>query len=107
MDGNSLVPLLCYHLPPPPLLQRLTGHLHNKRFPPYVINLDPAVHEVPFPANIGECLQSFSELANSTCIFFGFVFVPEQASSFLRFIPLFILMVPKFVSFLFTCILSV
>uniref|UniRef100_A0A674P4N8 Uncharacterized protein n=1 Tax=Takifugu rubripes TaxID=31033 RepID=A0A674P4N8_TAKRU len=22
--------------------------------PPYVINLDPAVHEVPFPANIGE-----------------------------------------------------
>uniref|UniRef100_A0A8C6RIS8 GPN-loop GTPase n=1 Tax=Nannospalax galili TaxID=1026970 RepID=A0A8C6RIS8_NANGA len=35
-------------------VQRLTGHLHNKGSPPYVINLDPAVHEVPFPANIGE-----------------------------------------------------
>uniref|UniRef100_D3Z3X7 GPN-loop GTPase n=1 Tax=Mus musculus TaxID=10090 RepID=D3Z3X7_MOUSE len=33
-------------------VQRLTGHLHNKGCPPYVINLDPAVHEVPFPANI-------------------------------------------------------
>ncbi|KAJ7991127.1 hypothetical protein DPEC_G00294030 [Dallia pectoralis] len=33
-------------------VQRLTGHLHTKNSPPYVINLDPAVHEVPFPANI-------------------------------------------------------
>ncbi|XP_029904102.1 GPN-loop GTPase 1 isoform X2 [Myripristis murdjan] len=33
-------------------VQRLTAHLHSKKFPPYVINLDPAVHEVPFPANI-------------------------------------------------------
>ncbi|XP_028729901.1 GPN-loop GTPase 1 [Peromyscus leucopus] len=33
-------------------VQRLTGHLHNRGSPPYVINLDPAVHEVPFPANI-------------------------------------------------------
>ncbi|XP_057618454.1 GPN-loop GTPase 1 [Chionomys nivalis] len=33
-------------------VQRLTGHLHSKGSPPYVINLDPAVHEVPFPANI-------------------------------------------------------
>ncbi|CAH6786950.1 Gpn1 [Phodopus roborovskii] len=33
-------------------VQRLTGHLHNRHSPPYVINLDPAVHEVPFPANI-------------------------------------------------------
>ncbi|KAK7795408.1 hypothetical protein U0070_002481 [Myodes glareolus] len=33
-------------------VQRLTGHLHNKGSPPYIINLDPAVHEVPFPANI-------------------------------------------------------
>ncbi|KAK0151290.1 GPN-loop GTPase 1 [Merluccius polli] len=32
--------------------QRLTAHLHTKKSPPYVINLDPAVHEVPFPANI-------------------------------------------------------
>ncbi|KAJ6661263.1 hypothetical protein lerEdw1_015400 [Lerista edwardsae] len=35
---------------PPP--QRLTSYLHSKNTPPYVINLDPAVHELPFPANI-------------------------------------------------------
>ncbi|KAK3095982.1 hypothetical protein FSP39_021622 [Pinctada imbricata] len=34
-------------------VQRLTAHLHAKKTPPYVINLDPAVHEVPYPANIG------------------------------------------------------
>ncbi|XP_075870683.1 GPN-loop GTPase 1 [Nelusetta ayraudi] len=33
-------------------VQRLTAHLHAATPPPYVINLDPAVHEVPFPANI-------------------------------------------------------
>jgi len=33
-------------------VQRLTAHLHMKKTPPYVINLDPAVLEVPFPANI-------------------------------------------------------
>ncbi|KFO20698.1 GPN-loop GTPase 1 [Fukomys damarensis] len=33
-------------------VHRLTGHLHTHSCPPYVINLDPAVHEVPFPANI-------------------------------------------------------
>ncbi|XP_042552710.1 GPN-loop GTPase 1 [Dipodomys spectabilis] len=33
-------------------VQRLTGHLHSQGSTPYVINLDPAVHEVPFPANI-------------------------------------------------------
>ncbi|XP_067883672.1 GPN-loop GTPase 1 isoform X1 [Heterodontus francisci] len=33
-------------------VQRLTSHLHSKRAPPYLINLDPAVHEIPFPANI-------------------------------------------------------
>uniref|UniRef100_A0A3Q0QXU7 GPN-loop GTPase n=1 Tax=Amphilophus citrinellus TaxID=61819 RepID=A0A3Q0QXU7_AMPCI len=35
-------------------VQRLTAHLHSLKAPPYVINLDPAVHEVPFPANIGK-----------------------------------------------------
>ncbi|KAL4223172.1 GPN-loop GTPase 1 [Mactra antiquata] len=34
------------------LVQRLIGHLHSCNTPPYVINLDPAVHEVPYPANI-------------------------------------------------------
>jgi hypothetical protein len=33
--------------------QRITAHLHARKKPPYVINLDPAVHEIPFPANIG------------------------------------------------------
>ncbi|MEQ2195657.1 GPN-loop GTPase 1, partial [Xenoophorus captivus] len=37
-------------------LQRLTAHLHSQNSAPYVINLDPAVHEVPFPANIGKVL---------------------------------------------------
>ncbi|XP_069786700.1 GPN-loop GTPase 1 isoform X2 [Narcine bancroftii] len=34
------------------LVQRLNGHLHTKGLPPYLINLDPAVHEIPVPANI-------------------------------------------------------
>ena len=35
------------------VFQRITAHLHARKKPPYVINLDPAVHEIPFPANIG------------------------------------------------------
>ncbi|PKK18110.1 GPN-loop GTPase 1, partial [Columba livia] len=31
---------------------RLAAQLHAQRCPPYVINLDPAVRELPFPANI-------------------------------------------------------
>jgi len=33
-------------------VQRLTSHLHSKGTPPYVVNLDPACREVPYPANI-------------------------------------------------------
>ena len=33
-------------------MQRLNSHLHAKKSPPYVINLDPAVLKVPFGANI-------------------------------------------------------
>jgi GTPase SAR1 family protein len=33
-------------------VQRLAAHLHARNVPPYVINLDPAVHSVPYPANI-------------------------------------------------------
>ncbi|KAL8736152.1 MAG: hypothetical protein Q9166_000307 [cf. Caloplaca sp. 2 TL-2023] len=33
-------------------MQRINSHLHTKRNPPYVINLDPAVHNVPFDSNI-------------------------------------------------------
>ena len=33
-------------------MQRINSHLHSKRDPPYVINLDPAVRNVPFESNI-------------------------------------------------------
>jgi GTPase SAR1 family protein len=33
-------------------VQRLTSDLYRGTVPPYVVNLDPAVREVPFPANI-------------------------------------------------------
>ena len=33
-------------------LQRINAHLHTKKSPPYVVNLDPAVYEIPYPANI-------------------------------------------------------
>ena len=33
-------------------MQRINSHLHSKKTPPYVINLDPAVHNVPFDSNI-------------------------------------------------------
>lgn len=34
------------------LVQRLTSDFYNKGKPPYVINLDPACHDVPYPATI-------------------------------------------------------
>ncbi|OAF62768.1 hypothetical protein VC83_01245 [Pseudogymnoascus destructans] len=33
-------------------MQRINAHLHQKKTPPYVINLDPAVRTVPFESNI-------------------------------------------------------
>ncbi|KAL9018344.1 MAG: hypothetical protein Q9185_004377 [Variospora sp. 1 TL-2023] len=33
-------------------MQRINSHLHTKKNPPYVINLDPAVRSVPFDSNI-------------------------------------------------------
>merc|ERR1712096_359865 len=33
-------------------VQRLTADLHTRGRPPYVVNLDPACREVPYPANI-------------------------------------------------------
>ncbi|XP_062501715.1 GPN-loop GTPase 1-like [Corticium candelabrum] len=33
-------------------VQRINAHLHAQKMQPYVINLDPACYEVPFPANI-------------------------------------------------------
>lgn len=56
------------------LYQRLTAYLHSKKTPPYVINLDPAVHEVPFPANIGASLFPCPYYPSKTVL----VLVPEQ-----------------------------
>ncbi|CAF0819749.1 unnamed protein product [Brachionus calyciflorus] len=33
-------------------VQRLNSHLHSIKKPPYIINLDPACHETPYPCNI-------------------------------------------------------
>ncbi|KAJ5297676.1 hypothetical protein N7508_007925 [Penicillium antarcticum] len=33
-------------------MQRINSHLHEKNTVPYVLNLDPAVHSVPFDSNI-------------------------------------------------------
>ena len=33
-------------------VQRLTKELYGRQSPPYVVNLDPACREVPYPANI-------------------------------------------------------
>ena len=33
-------------------MQRINSHLHSQRSPPYVLNLDPAVRNVPFDSNI-------------------------------------------------------
>ncbi|KAJ2708192.1 hypothetical protein FB645_000038 [Coemansia sp. IMI 203386] len=34
------------------LMQRINAYLHEKKTPPYVLNLDPAVSKLPFQANI-------------------------------------------------------
>ena len=51
-------------LPPPPsssgmagsgkttLIQQINAYLHSKQQPGYIINLDPAVTHMPYPANI-------------------------------------------------------
>jgi GTPase SAR1 family protein len=31
----------------------MTSHLYGQQKPPYVVNLDPAVHNVPYPVNVG------------------------------------------------------
>ena len=35
------------------LVQKITSYLYEKKPAPYVINLDPACAEMPYPANIG------------------------------------------------------
>ena len=48
---HLLIVGLCYFY-----FQRISAHLYSKNCPPYCINLDPAVNQVPFPANIGVCM---------------------------------------------------
>ena len=36
------------------LVQKITSYLYEKKPAPYVINLDPACAEMPYPANIGK-----------------------------------------------------
>ena len=45
-------PILCLGSGKTTFMQRINSHLHSKRSPPYVINLDPAVRNVPFDSNI-------------------------------------------------------
>ena len=33
-------------------MQRINSHLHRIKKSPYVINLDPACHELPYPCNV-------------------------------------------------------
>lgn len=33
-------------------MQQLNAHLHSKNKPPYILNLDPAVRNLPYEANI-------------------------------------------------------
>ena len=42
------------------IFQRITAHLHARKTPPYVLNLDPAVVNVPYPANIGKASLVFT-----------------------------------------------
>eukprot|EP01083_Nonionella_stella_P077749 212440_1 len=34
------------------LMQRINAHIHQHKMPSYIINLDPAVYEIPYEANI-------------------------------------------------------
>ncbi|CAF0745902.1 unnamed protein product [Rotaria sordida] len=33
-------------------IQRINAYLHGEQTPPYIVNLDPAVHELPYPCNV-------------------------------------------------------
>jgi GTPase SAR1 family protein len=58
MAGTSVSPLLRKTANGRPgsgkttFMQRINAHLHAQKEPPYVINLDPAVRNVPFDSNI-------------------------------------------------------
>uniref|UniRef100_A0A673T1F5 GPN-loop GTPase n=1 Tax=Suricata suricatta TaxID=37032 RepID=A0A673T1F5_SURSU len=43
-------------------VQNLMEYLHSQDSPPHVVNLDPAVHEVSFPANIIHDIVKYKEV---------------------------------------------
>lgn len=54
-DGKPPVAVVCVGMAgsgKTTFMQRINSHLHSKRAPPYVLNLDPAVRKVPFEPNI-------------------------------------------------------
>ncbi|ROW16626.1 hypothetical protein VPNG_01484 [Cytospora leucostoma] len=54
-DGQQPVSIVCVGMAgsgKTTFMQRINAHLHAKKDPPYVINLDPAVLNVPFDSNI-------------------------------------------------------
>ncbi|KAH6663865.1 putative GTPase npa3 [Halenospora varia] len=53
--GTSPVAIVCVGMAgsgKTTFMQRINSHLHSQKTPPYVINLDPAVRNVPFDSNI-------------------------------------------------------
>lgn len=52
MQSIQLITCACTGSGKTTFMQRINSHLHSKREPPYVINLDPAVRKVPFESNI-------------------------------------------------------
>ncbi|KAI9735221.1 MAG: hypothetical protein M1834_001811 [Cirrosporium novae-zelandiae] len=53
--GKSPVAIVCVGMAgsgKTTFMQRINSHLHSNKTPPYVINLDPAVRQVPFESNI-------------------------------------------------------
>ncbi|KAK7748696.1 hypothetical protein SLS53_000718 [Cytospora paraplurivora] len=55
VDGQQPVSIVCVGMAgsgKTTFMQRINAHLHAKKDPPYVINLDPAVLNVPFDSNI-------------------------------------------------------
>ena len=45
------------------LIQRINSHLHARKLPGYIINLDPAVTQLPYSANIA--------IRDTVCVFVG------------------------------------
>ncbi|KAI6709020.1 hypothetical protein JHW43_008439 [Diplocarpon mali] len=55
LSGNPPTAIVCVGMAgsgKTTFMQRINSHLHAQREPPYVINLDPAVRNVPFDSNI-------------------------------------------------------